>query len=110
MSYKPMPITAGTRLDPVAALNDPSIVALFDVSENYFVTKLVDGESLRSVDLPALARFLSVAITRDGICYVPAKGIPGAGGYFARWHHADLGSDRHDRRRSDADAASGGLE
>ncbi|MBM3763807.1 MAG: hypothetical protein FJW32_00320 [Acidobacteria bacterium] len=105
-----MPLAAGTRLDPVAALNHPSIVAPFDVGENYFVMELVDGESLRSVDLPALARFLSVAITRDGIYYVPAKGIPDARGYFARWHHADLGPGRHDRQRSDPDAASGGLE
>ena len=37
----------------VAALNHPNIVALYDVGENYIVTELVDGESLRSADLTA---------------------------------------------------------
>src|SRR5271156_2616596 len=33
----------------VAALNHPNIVALYDVGENYFVSELVEGESLRTM-------------------------------------------------------------
>src|SRR5580704_9248472 len=31
----------------VAALNHPNIVAVYDVGENYFISELVDGETLR---------------------------------------------------------------
>ena len=35
----------------VAALNHPNIVAIYDVGDNYLVTELVDGESLRGAKL-----------------------------------------------------------
>src|SRR5689334_7005800 len=35
----------------IAALNHPNIVALYDVGENYIVTELVEGESLRTAQL-----------------------------------------------------------
>ena len=41
----------------VAALNHPNIVAVYDVGENYFVSELVDGDSLRaSARCPRAAR------------------------------------------------------
>src|SRR5688572_11640995 len=36
----------------VAALNHPNVVSVYDVGEDYFVSELVDGESLRGLRLP----------------------------------------------------------
>src|SRR5689334_13008495 len=44
----------------VAGLNHPNIVALFDVGENYIVTELVEGESLRDLR-PATRRAIEIA-------------------------------------------------
>ncbi len=44
----------------VAALNHPNIVALYDVGENFIVTELVDGESLRAAK-PTVKRAVDIA-------------------------------------------------
>src|SRR5271169_5223232 len=45
----------------VAALNHPNIVAVYDVGENYFVSELVDGESLRSLPAMPLRKVVDLA-------------------------------------------------
>ena len=59
----------------VAALNHPNIVALYDVGENYIVTELVEGESLRNAQLTP-RRVLEVAAqVADGLAAAHALGI-----------------------------------
>ena len=45
----------------VAALNHPSIVAIYDVGEDYIITELVDGQPLGSAKL-ALGKTIEVAV------------------------------------------------
>ena len=59
----------------VAALNHPNIVALYDVGENYIVTELVDGESLRGTQLPPRRAIEVAAQIADGLAAAHAAGI-----------------------------------
>jgi serine/threonine protein kinase len=59
----------------VAALNHPNIVALYDVGENYIVTELVDGESLRSADLTARKAVEVAAQVAGGLAAAHDAGI-----------------------------------
>jgi hypothetical protein len=59
----------------VAALNHPNIVALYDVGENYIVTELVDGESLRTVQLTLRKSVGVAAQVADGLADAHAAGI-----------------------------------
>src|ERR1041384_6213209 len=45
----------------VASLNHPNIMAVFDVGGNYFVSELVDGESLRKLEPMSLRKSIDIA-------------------------------------------------
>ena len=51
----------------VAALSHPNIVALYDVGENYIVTELIDGESLRTAQLSPRRTIELAAQIADGL-------------------------------------------
>ncbi len=60
----------------VAALNHPNIVAVYDVGENYFVSELVDGKSLREVGgMPARAAIDLAVQIADGLAAAHAHGV-----------------------------------
>ena len=60
----------------VAALNHPNIVAVFDVGENYFVSELVDGESLRGLPAMPWRKVIDLAAqVADGLAAAHAAGI-----------------------------------
>src|ERR1041385_3077576 len=59
----------------VAALNHPNIVALYDVGEDYIVTELVDGESLRGTQLTPRRAIEVAAQIADGLAAAHAAGI-----------------------------------
>jgi serine/threonine protein kinase len=59
----------------VAALNHPNIVALYDVGENYIVTELVDGESLRNTELTARKAVEVAAQVAGGLAAAHDAGI-----------------------------------
>src|SRR5580698_9959737 len=60
----------------VAALNHPNIVAVYDVGENYFVSELVDGESLRAIGAMPSRRAIDVAVQiAEGLAAAHAHGI-----------------------------------
>src|SRR5947209_16227759 len=60
----------------VAALNHPNIMAVFDVGENYFISELVDGESLRHVGPMPLRKATDIAAQiADGLAAAHATGI-----------------------------------
>jgi tetratricopeptide (TPR) repeat protein len=60
----------------VAALNHPNIVAVYDVGENYFVSELVDGESLRAIGAMPARRAIELAVQiADGLAAAHAHGI-----------------------------------
>jgi Tol biopolymer transport system component/predicted Ser/Thr protein kinase len=59
----------------VAALNHPNIVALYDVGENYIVTELVDGESLRTMQLAQRRAIEVAAQIADGLAAAHTAGI-----------------------------------
>jgi Tol biopolymer transport system component/predicted Ser/Thr protein kinase len=60
----------------VAALNHPNIMAVFDVGENYFVSELVDGESLRKMEPLPLRKATDIAAQiADGLAAAHAAGI-----------------------------------
>src|SRR5271170_2483906 len=60
----------------VAALNHPNIVAVYDVGENYFVSELVDGESLRVLgSMPARRAIDLAAQIADGLAAAHAHGV-----------------------------------
>ena len=60
----------------IAALNHPNILSVFDVGENYFVSELVDGESLRSMaQMPARKAIEIAAQIADGLAAAHAAGI-----------------------------------
>jgi serine/threonine protein kinase len=59
----------------VAALNHPNIVALYDVGENYIVTELVDGESLRGAELTTRKAVEVAAQVAGGLAAAHDAGI-----------------------------------
>ena len=59
----------------VAALNHPNIVALYDVGDNYIVTELVEGESLRTAQLTARKAVDIAAQVAEGLAAAHAAGI-----------------------------------
>jgi serine/threonine protein kinase len=59
----------------VAALNHPNIVALYDVGENYIVTELVDGESLRGVEITTRKAVDVAAQIAEGLAAAHDAGI-----------------------------------
>ena len=60
----------------VAALNHPNIVAVFDVGENYFVSELVEGESLRVLPAMPWRKAIDLAAQiADGLAAAHAAGI-----------------------------------
>jgi len=60
----------------VAALNHPNIMAVFDVGDNYFVSELVDGESLRKLDAMPLRKIVEIAAQiADGLAAAHSAGI-----------------------------------
>src|SRR5579883_1578565 len=60
----------------VAALNHPNIMAVFDVGDNYFVSELVDGDSLRKLDPMPLRKATEIAAQiADGLAAAHAAGI-----------------------------------
>jgi serine/threonine protein kinase len=60
----------------VAALKHPNIVAVYDVGENYFVSELVDGESLRAIGpMPARRTIELAAQIADGLAAAHAHGV-----------------------------------
>ena len=59
----------------VAALNHPNIVSVYDVGADYFVSELVDGDSLRAGELP-LRKSIDIAVQiADGLAAAHAAGI-----------------------------------
>src|SRR5580704_2190979 len=60
----------------VAALNHPNIVAVYDVGENYFVSELVEGESLRAMGALPARRVIELAVQiADGLAAAHAHGV-----------------------------------
>jgi len=60
----------------IAALNHPNIMAVFDVGENYFVSELVDGDSLRHLPPQPLRKSIDLAAQiADGLAAAHAAGI-----------------------------------
>ncbi len=60
----------------VAALNHPNIMAVFDVGPNYFVSELVDGESLRKLEPMPLRKSIDIAAQiAEGLAAAHAAGI-----------------------------------
>ncbi|HWZ32298.1 MAG TPA: protein kinase [Bryobacteraceae bacterium] len=60
----------------VAALNHPNIMAVFDVGDNYFVSELVEGDSLRHLDPMPLRKAIEIAAQiADGLAAAHAAGI-----------------------------------
>lgn len=60
----------------IAALNHPNIMSVFDVGENYFVSELVDGESLRNLPPMPVRKVTDLAAQiADGLAAAHAAGI-----------------------------------
>src|SRR5215475_3712113 len=60
----------------IAALNHPNIMAVFDVGDNYFVSELVDGDSLRKLDAMPLRKVVEIAAQiADGLAAAHSAGI-----------------------------------
>jgi eukaryotic-like serine/threonine-protein kinase len=59
----------------VAALNHPNVVAVYDVGENYFISELVDGQSLRGAQLPLRKTIDVAAQIADGLAAAHEAGI-----------------------------------
>src|SRR5580704_12144362 len=60
----------------VAALNHPNIVAIYDVGENYFVSELVDGESLRATGPMSARRAIELAVQiSHGLAAAHVRGV-----------------------------------
>jgi len=59
----------------VAALNHPNIIAIYDVGENYIVTELVEGPSLRGASFP-LRKSIDIAVqVAEGLAAAHAAGF-----------------------------------
>jgi len=60
----------------VAALNHPNIMAVFDVGENYFVSELVEGDSLRHLEPMPVRKVVELAAQiADGLAAAHSAGI-----------------------------------
>jgi len=59
----------------IAALNHPNIVSVFDVGENYFITELVDGESLKKANLTLRGCLDVAAQIADGLSAAHSAGV-----------------------------------
>jgi Tol biopolymer transport system component/predicted Ser/Thr protein kinase len=60
----------------VAALSHPNIVAVFDVGENYFVSELVEGDSLRNLPPVPVRKAVDLAAqVADGLAAAHAAGV-----------------------------------
>jgi Tol biopolymer transport system component/predicted Ser/Thr protein kinase len=60
----------------IAALNHPNILSVFDVGENYFVSELVEGDSLRNLPQMPLRKAVEIAAQiADGLAAAHAAGI-----------------------------------
>jgi serine/threonine protein kinase/Tfp pilus assembly protein PilF len=60
----------------VAALNHPNIVTIYDVGENYFVSELIDGESLRTIGSMSARSATELAVQiADGLAAAHARGV-----------------------------------
>src|ERR1700683_1236515 len=60
----------------IAALNHPNILSVFDVGENYFVSELVEGESLRVLPQMPLRKVIEIAAQiADGLAAGHAAGV-----------------------------------
>ncbi len=59
----------------VAALNHPNILSVFDVGDDYMVTELVEGESLRDAHLTQRKTVEVVAQIADGLAAAHEAGI-----------------------------------
>ena len=59
----------------VAALNHPNIVAVYDVGEGYFISELVDGESLRGAKFSLRKTVNIAAQIAGGLAAAHAAGI-----------------------------------
>jgi len=65
-----------TEAKAVAALNHPNIMSVFDVGENYFVSELVEGDSLRNLTQLPLRKIIDIAAQiADGLAAAHAAGI-----------------------------------
>src|SRR5436190_22729625 len=59
----------------IAALNHPNVVAVYDVGDDYFITELVIGGSIRGIHLP-LRKVVDIpGQISDGLAAAPAEGI-----------------------------------
>src|SRR5580698_6313243 len=60
----------------VAALNHPNIVAIYDVGENYLISELVEGETLRAAGKLSQRQAIDLAVQiAEGIAAAHAAGI-----------------------------------
>src|SRR5271168_4200568 len=60
----------------VAALNHPNIVAVYDVGENFLVSELVDGQTLRDVGKLSQRQAIDLAVQiAEGLAAAHAAGI-----------------------------------
>jgi serine/threonine protein kinase len=59
----------------VAALNHPNILSVFDVGDDYMVTEIVEGESLRDAHLTQRKTVETVAQIADGLAAAHDAGI-----------------------------------
>jgi serine/threonine protein kinase len=75
ISTQPVTDRFAAEARSVAALNHPNIVALYDVGENYIVTELIDGESLRTAKLTARRAVEVAAEVADALAAAHASGI-----------------------------------
>ncbi len=65
-----------TEAKAVAALNHPNIMSVFDVGENYFVSELVEGDSLRNLMQLPLRKAIEIAAQiANGLAAAHAAGI-----------------------------------
>jgi serine/threonine protein kinase len=67
----------------LAALNHPNILTVYDVGDNYMVTELVEGSTLRGAQLPPRKSFDACAQVADGLAAAHLVGI----------YHRDLKPD-----------------
>jgi serine/threonine protein kinase len=60
----------------IAALNHPNILSVYDVGENYFVSELVDGDSLRNVPQMTVRKVVEIAAQiADGLAAGEDSGL-----------------------------------
>ena len=59
----------------IAALNHPNVVAVYDVGDDYFISELVGGGSIRDIHLPVRKVVDVAAQIADGLAAAHAVGI-----------------------------------